>query len=507
MPPGEFSTNTSHRSVCFPCLQDQMVNDTGCIQRNNSDSQDPRPENHDQKSWFMQNGLSSTIFKFAFTFHFFILFITIVLQNCTVDQGDIRFIGKCLLPMLWIVYNMAFMSARFNWFLTSSEARVMKAYYVSDNPDRLVWLLSKDDYQYNRTCAPHSSLSYIGQEALCKFGIYEFTTSILGDESSYENISSKLSVGLGLIIWACISFYMMMKDANLETKTRDRDCSQQPRTVDTKQKGCFETKWTWLKRKISFLVISTALSSQQSLVLLPLTSMEITPHCYELQSDLPVTSRLAACWHKWSIAGIPYGVPSMAAGTRTRRRKRRKEGCTGCIAVLLYVTGVSLFFIGVGLVVFWLFGGIIIGTWFTYSSTKILVDLALTKTFAPVFIVVSCDFILPYAIFTTRCARFRVPRGIGRMKMKLFHVKARVDGWVSSSFRELAKKYLPCGSSGFQPQENRSSEFSSQQQEQAIRCGVEASQELPDLMRIPWRTDGKKGREKSQLWASKRENN
>uniref|UniRef100_A0A7S0EYU1 Uncharacterized protein n=1 Tax=Hanusia phi TaxID=3032 RepID=A0A7S0EYU1_9CRYP len=69
-----------------------------------------------------------------------------------------------------------------------------------------------------------------------------------------------------------------------------------------------------MKRRALWFVFSTALASQPSFVLLPLTSMEITPYCFMLQPDLPVTAKKAACWHKWSIAGIPYGVPAILAG-------------------------------------------------------------------------------------------------------------------------------------------------------------------------------------------------
>ena len=90
--------------------------------------------------------------------------------------------------------------------------------YTADTSDHLVWL-ARDDQRY-QTCVPSSSLHYSGLDtSLCGFGVFEFTTIILGQESKYENNSSKFSVGLGVIIWSFISFYIMTKQAALSDST------------------------------------------------------------------------------------------------------------------------------------------------------------------------------------------------------------------------------------------------------------------------------------------------
>ena len=216
-------------------------------------------------------------------------------------------------------------------------------------------------------------------------------------------------------------------------------------TVQAMKSECAHFDKQWLKHRFLWFLLSTALASQQSLVLLPLTSMEITPYCYQLQDDLPVSSRKAACWHKWSIAGIPYGVPAILVGSLmivifgSMERKNDKNSLVG----LFVLVGVVLLLTGIGLFVFWLFGGIFIGVWFTFSSYKVLVDLALTKIFAPILIIFSADVVLRYARVPTSYPWFRVPLRIIEVKMRVFEFKARFDASVSSAVRKVRVRYLP----------------------------------------------------------------
>ena len=91
----------------------------------------PLPVVDEHKSptpWFMKSGLSSVAFIVTLSLHCFIVVVTIVLQMFTVDQRDTRFLGKLVLPLLWFVYDIFYMSARLNWFLTSSDAGHMETY-------------------------------------------------------------------------------------------------------------------------------------------------------------------------------------------------------------------------------------------------------------------------------------------------------------------------------------------------------------------------------------------
>eukprot|EP00960_Hanusia_phi_P035340 751644-Hanusia_phi.AAC.1 len=605
---GSHSTSTSKvHDLCMACLDGERVSDNGCVAEGSTETYESSSDAIQppkQESWFMKSGLTSVAFIVTICLHCSIVLVTIALQLFTVDQRETRLLGRYTLPLLWFFYDICYMSARFNWFLTSSEARDMKAYKVTgQSSDELVWVPGKDsDYE---TCVPPGSIGSM-QNTLCGFGVFDFTTIILGQESKYENNSAKFSVGLGIIIWSFISFYIMMKNASmsdsldqevgegeetsavsksdrnehakvtpgpmealhaatLETEDEDTnahdtggepghdkktgslnsktandiaDCKKddqrapidededddiarndmvkrdgqekkncemkdekkgddkefamnkntQPSDIsphgkqedapakigrrgsdkNTDEVACdvsvpvemlpedvhsnesvfkriFQFDRERLKRRVIWFLLSTALASQQSLVLLPVTSIEITPFCFQLQVDLPVSSSKAACWHKWSIAGIPYGVPSIfiggilvfMAGEADKRSKNNSVvGLVGLIGLVLLLTGIGLF-------LFWLFGGIFIGIWFTFASAKILADLAFTKIFAPVLIVMSTDFVLLHARVPSRFCCFRVPPQVMQTKLRLHQMKARFDVRVYSAFRAMGLKMFP----------------------------------------------------------------
>jgi len=86
--------------------------------------------------------------------------------------------------------------------------------------------------------------------------------------------------------------------------------------------------------------------------------------------------------------------------------------------------GVGLLVTGIGLFLLWLFGGIIIGIFFTFTSRRVLGDLALTKILAPILIVVSNHWIMLRVKVPVRYAWFRVPP---QTKLRLSEKEARID--------------------------------------------------------------------------------
>ena len=64
--------------------------------------------------------------------------------------------------------------------------------------------------------------------------------------------------------------------------------------------------------QLAIWVLDLLLGCQQSVVLLPLTSMTYTPFCSIM--NVPSNRKYGACIHKWASAGIPYGIPMLVGG-------------------------------------------------------------------------------------------------------------------------------------------------------------------------------------------------
>eukprot|EP00960_Hanusia_phi_P077896 768751-Hanusia_phi.AAC.3 len=564
---GTYSKSTSGQAKCYSCTSDQIKDGTcsgysSSITSSPSETSSASSNSYNLKhshAWFMDSGLSSVAFIVTFSLHIFIVALTIILQLFTVDQRETRFLGRYALPLLWFFFDICYMSARFNWYMTSEDAEMI-AYKIEDDGvvdgyPNYIW--RSPDFEYlNKSQLDLSACKLDAKvtrqkESFCTFMIFKFTPTIIGQSNSYQSNSSKFSIGLGIIIWSFISFYVMMKNASMsDANDQDDDMSRiadvqsrasrntrrrsRPRNVElesgivyvndtteytdanvggatdvdagdirvecdggdaenagesmavstpvhpkdedededtaaeesdeeSEKEGkatcsCCDS-WkhrTWKERfssittrcvlrRVGWLLLSTALASQQSLVLLPLTSMEITPYCYTLQDDIPVTSGQAACWHFWSIAGIPYGIPSIIGGFLVMLIFSSEDSDkSNCCVLLFQFTGFVFFVTGLFLFCFWLIGGVFIGMWFTFVSGKILFDLALTKIFAPILIIISTDVVIREARVSTVYTWFRVPQQVMATKLRISRLKERIDARLSAMFKGVTKRYLPC---------------------------------------------------------------
>ena len=137
------------------------------------------------------------------------------------------------------------------------------------------------------------------------------------------------------------------------------------------------------------------LSSQQSLVLLPLTSFAMSPVCGLIDAPAGMTTQTAACLSKWAINGLPYGVPFTLLGClliRVCAEMDCKDDKFGNILQAISLLGGSTLAIsGIIMVLFWLFGGIILGAWMAFGSWEVLTDLALIKLLRSVICDPDCD--------------------------------------------------------------------------------------------------------------------
>jgi hypothetical protein len=129
---------------------------------------------------------------------------------------------------------------------------------------------------------------------------------------------------------------------------------------------------------------------QQSCVLLPLTAMSINP----ISVNVPADTVKAICYHKYAVAGIPYGVPMIFGGILglamanacfqgfDSGSKKPEAACLPFVGLIFAAGGLLLLVTGVGLFGFWLVAGFGIGLWFTFGSVTVLADLALVKILA-----------------------------------------------------------------------------------------------------------------------------
>lgn len=147
-----------------------------------------------------------------------------------------------------------------------------------------------------------------------------------------------------------------------------------------------------LCKLLAIWVLDLLLGCQQSVVLLPLTSMTYTPFCSIM--NVPSNRKYGACIHKWASAGIPYGIPMLVGGgligvlvkvvldlnTSNESEDDRNKINAGKILCCGVGVGAAIIaFVGLALFVIWVFGGLVIGIWFEFSSWEIFKDLGVFK--------------------------------------------------------------------------------------------------------------------------------
>jgi hypothetical protein len=167
----------------------------------------------------------------------------------------------------------------------------------------------------------------------------------------------------------------------------------------------------WL-HTVWFLVM-IPIVSHQSVVLLPLTNFNTSPVCSRIETPAGMNTQTTMCLAKWAMAAIPYGVPMCIGGflcavacraladaiekldREPIANDREAEGTKGmqCVLALLNiglsVTGFVLLITGVCMLLFWLYGGVVLGFYFTFASATVLEDLAVVKIFGVVLIALS----------------------------------------------------------------------------------------------------------------------
>jgi hypothetical protein len=144
-----------------------------------------------------------------------------------------------------------------------------------------------------------------------------------------------------------------------------------------------------LFKDMVWFALTLPIVMQQSTVLLALTNFHASPVCSRIETPAGMNSQTMACIAKWAWAALPYGIPMIFGGMvcgalssiECRDRCGNSDKFSNALRVFLGLFGAVLVITGVCMLLFWIFGGSVLGIYFTLGSADVLVDLALIKMF------------------------------------------------------------------------------------------------------------------------------
>jgi hypothetical protein len=270
---------------------------------------------------------------------------------------------KVVIFFTFFLFDFSWMGTRFHWLLNSKDARFLtmktpkEGEYVWIGPGfwRSSWI------QRQQLGCPFSrhELQEAPKDA-CKVWWVSFSADISFQGSSWDEGSAMFSVGVGLLIHAVIEITLFFFFLGVQRQSMED--SEEDTVTETLAKALF-TDFLWF-------LVSIPIVSHQSLVLLPLTSFHISSVCSTMETPAGMNSQTMMCLAKWAMAGLPYGIPMCIGGAICVAGR----GLIAALGCLLLITGVPM-------LLFWIFGGPVVGFWITFGSLDVLADLALVKFF------------------------------------------------------------------------------------------------------------------------------
>lgn len=171
----------------------------------------------------------------------------------------------------------------------------------------------------------------------------------------------QFSIGVGLIVAILLRFIAFGCKLAYDFRENDDPGSYSAAILE----GC--CGWFFMT------VIEMTLHFQQFISLLPIEV--ILPNAYCLDVQVPVATMKAICRYKIAAAAIPIGVPISIGGFGFAAFMGAlidsTEGWCKFIVAMLAIYGVILGMYGLSFVVFWLFGGIVLGYWYVFGGVSL----------------------------------------------------------------------------------------------------------------------------------------
>jgi hypothetical protein len=144
-----------------------------------------------------------------------------------------------------------------------------------------------------------------------------------------------------------------------------------------------------LCKDMVWFVLMIPIVSHQSMVLLPLTNFNASPVYSTIETPAGMNSQTTACLAKWAMAALPYGIPMLFGGgicvALSRRecsdRDSSSDNFVNAVRFSLGLFDAVLIITRLCRLLCWMFGGSLLGIYFTFGSADVWVDLALVRLF------------------------------------------------------------------------------------------------------------------------------
>jgi hypothetical protein len=265
---------------------------------------------------------------------------------------DIGLVKVTLIYMVWLIIEIVILGARANFFFhhgAKYEAYILKhgeLVYIKEAIRHL-----SDQSRKSVGCPYNLEDSHPAPEKMCSYWFLDFNPNLISQGWV------QFSLGIGLIV--AIILRMVSFGFKICLECADDDASQN----ETR----FERACSKLCTSFFVTLVELFLHFQQFISLLPFEV--ILPNAYCLEVQVPVATMKAICRYKLAAAAIPIGMPIAIAGLGVAfvcfsivQTNGSDNGASCGFAIF----GLPFLFIGLfgfTIVIFWMFGGIVLGFW------------------------------------------------------------------------------------------------------------------------------------------------
>lgn len=216
-----------------------------------------------------------------------------------------------------------------------------------------------------------------------KVGIFRLSpnsgTKVLGAFSTIFG----LILFIVLLLFAVYLEVIVDEKINQWVEEKKDKCKNEPESIQK-----WKLMWTLLWTKIVSIIVEWGpillITSQQSVVLMPLEQLTPTPYCYNIATPPGMDPQTLFRWYIFSICGIPIGIPAAIGGfflvlwgwaMLTERIERTGGDDDFTVHLMVRLLGIAaigfgifLFFSGVLLFLAWFVLGFILGPWVKFST-------------------------------------------------------------------------------------------------------------------------------------------